>query len=88
MTILESDKVLTMATMRMMVGKIAEDNKNNLQQCDLDEAAYMTKSKTMLSVLMPLTRTMCSLVILMRQSDSIAAAGTAVYKVVQKKAAR
>ena len=52
-----------------------EDNKNNLQQCDLDEAAYMTKSKTMLSVLMPLTRTMCSLVILMRQSNSIAAAG-------------
>ena len=45
MTILESDKVLTMATMRMMVGKIAEDNKNNLQQCDLDEAADMTKSK-------------------------------------------
>ena len=53
----------------------AEDNKSNLQQCDLDEAADMTKSKTMLIVIMPLTRTMCSLVILMRQSYSIAAAG-------------
>ena len=53
----------------------AEDNKNNLQQCDLDKAADMTKSKTMLIVIMPLTRTMCSLVILMRQSYSIAAAG-------------
>ena len=53
----------------------AEDNKSNLQQCDLDEAADMTKSKTMLIVIMPLARTMCSLVILMRQSNSIAAAG-------------
>ena len=53
----------------------AEDNKSNLQQCDLDEAADMTKSKTMLIVIMPLTRTMCSQVILMRQSYSIAAAG-------------
>ena len=53
----------------------AEDNKNNLQHCDLDEAADMTKSKTMLIVIMPLTRTMCSQVILMRQSNSIAVAG-------------
>ena len=44
----------------------AEDNKNNFQQCDLDEAANMTKSKTMLIVIMPLTRTMCSQVILMK----------------------
>ena len=48
---------------------------SNTQQCDLDEVVYIAKSKTMLIVLMPLTRTMCSLVILMRQSYSIAAAG-------------
>ena len=53
----------------------AEDNKSNLQQCDLDETADMTNSKTLLIVIMPLTRTMCSLVILMRQSYSIAATG-------------
>ena len=53
----------------------AEDNKSNLQQCDLDETADMTNSKTLLIVIMPLTRTMCSLVILMRQSNSSAAAG-------------